>query len=118
MTSPQVEPRAWFGAAVTLDRVPDLMVRGLIGLLVIAVGLALLAALERSIPLAVFVSGFTGLALLACLYDISNVISFGGALGAQALPNVVLPGAALLIGGIGFWRWAERGILPGRKDSD
>ena len=105
VTSPQVEPRAWFRAGLTLDRGGDLTVRGLMGLLVIAVGLVLLAILERSLSFGLFVAGFMGLALVACLYDLSNVISFGGMSGAQALPNVVLPGLALLVGGVMFRVW-------------
>jgi hypothetical protein len=87
----------------------DLTVRGLIALLVIGAGLALFALLERSVELVVFTGLFFGLALVACLYDISNVANFSSSPSAAELPNIVLPGAFLLLGGIAF------GVLDLRK---
>jgi hypothetical protein len=87
--------------------------RGLDPLLVIGIGVGILARLERSRALAVFAGMFFALALLANLYDLQNqVYRLGWHLpaGAGYLPNVVLPGLFLLVGGIGFW-WADRRVL-------
>jgi uncharacterized membrane protein YhaH (DUF805 family) len=87
---------------------PDLWVRGTGALLIVALGIAVLAALERSLGFALFAVGFCGLALLSCLYDEVNIFSriglgtlFGGTTGA--LPNLLVPGLYLVIGGVGFW---------------
>jgi len=78
---------------------PDLVIRGLVGLLVIGVGLAVLAGFERSPLLGAVVATYLGLAMLACLDDISNVVTIATSPGAQELPNVVLPGLFLLVSG-------------------
>lgn len=89
--------------------------RGFSVLVVIALGLLVLSALERSRPFAVFVSGFFGLALLSFLYTVVNVfqqLGMGGPFrgGDNALPNLVVPGAYLVIGGLLFF--AFRGRQP------
>ena len=87
--------------------------RGLDPLLVIGIGVGILARLERSWGLAVFAAMFFALALLANLYDLENqVYRLGWHLpaGAGYLPNVVVPGLFLLVGGAGFW-WADRRVL-------
>jgi hypothetical protein len=93
---------------VSSTKVPYVGVRGLQTLLIIAIGIAALAIIERSLPLGIFATGFFGLALLSCLYDDVNILSrlglsgpFGG--NANSLPNLLLPGVFLLGGGAGFW---------------
>ena len=51
----------------------DLLVRGLTPLLTIALSLLVLAWAERSEPLGIFAVFFVALALLANLYDLSNL---------------------------------------------
>ncbi len=85
----------------------DFWVRGTSVLVVIAVGLLVLSALEQSLPFVIFSAGFFGLALLSCLYDVENLflrLGIGGPFrGADnVLANLVLPGAYLVIGGLLF----------------
>ena len=80
----------------------DLTVRGLVALLFIGAGIAVLAIVERTVSLGAFAASFLALVLLANLYDISNVIGFGSSPQAAELPNVVLPGLLLLLGAIAF----------------
>lgn len=89
-------------------RIADFWIRGLQALIVVAVGLLVLAAIERSRTLGLFAVGFFGLALLSCLYDDVNLMQriglgswFRG--GAELLPNLVVPGVYLLLGGIGYF---------------
>jgi hypothetical protein len=96
--------RSWI-----ITKIPaDFWIRGMQALLVIALGLVVLAALERTWPFALYVAGFFGLALLSCLYDVSNLfvrLGLGSSRGgsSEALPNLILPGVYLLIGGVGFY---------------
>ena len=94
-------------AAMSLGNGPsflpgDLTVRGLVALLLIGVGIAVLAMTERSVRLGGFAVAYLALALLANLYDIANVIGFGFSPEAEELPNVILPGLLLLLGAISF----------------
>ena len=97
----------------------DLTIRGTVPLVLIAVPLWVLAWAERSTALAVIVACYTGLALLASLYDVENIFfrlgwnpsSFGWRL--AGLPNVALPALLLLLAGAGAWlaprlRWRSR----------
>jgi hypothetical protein len=98
-----------------LPAFPDFWVRGLGALFVIGVGLCALAALERSVPFGIFAVGFLGLALLSCLYDDVNIfqrIGLAGPFqgGANALPNLLIPGLYLLIGGLVFWLAGRRAM--------
>lgn len=112
------ESRGWLhlsGHPIWGLPVPSLLFqgRGLEPLLVIGIGVGVLARLERSLALAEFAGMFFALALLVNLYDLQNqVYRLGWDLpaGAGYLPNVVLPGLFLLIGGVGFWR-ADRRVL-------
>lgn len=82
----------------------DLVIRGTFPLVIVAAGLWVLARAERSSALAVIALVFSGTALLASLYDISNVIyRLGWNLDyrVEALPNVLLPAAVLLVAGTG-----------------
>lgn len=89
--------------------------QGTAALVVIAIGLLVLSGFERSRPFCVFAAGFLGLAVLACLYDVVNLFQrlgigrpFSGV--DHVLPNLILPGAYLFIGGLIFL--VCRGKLP------
>lgn len=89
--------------------------RGLEPLLVIGIGVGVLAHLERNRGLVVFAVLFLALALLANLYNMENEVYRLGwnlPIGAANLPNLVVPGLFLLVGGAGFW-WADRRVLRG-----
>lgn len=95
--------------------VPDAWIRGTGVVVVIAIGLAVLAVLERNIRLGLFTLAFFGLALLSTLYDDANLFQrvgmgwmFNGS-GAE-LPNLLLPGLFMLAGGLVFW-WCSRRAL-------
>jgi hypothetical protein len=77
-------------------------------LLIIALGLIVLAAIDQALAFSLFVAGFFGLALLSCLYNVSNLfarlgISSHWPVEDQTLPNLILPGIYLLIGAAAFW---------------
>lgn len=104
-----VASRGW----VTIDIPGDFWIRGMQALLVIAVVLGVLAAIERRWSFSLFVVGFFGLALLSTLYNVSNLFSRLG-MGAnwngrdQGLPNLILPGLYLIVGGVVFWLVGRR----------
>jgi ABC-type dipeptide/oligopeptide/nickel transport system permease component len=86
----------------------DFWMRGMQALVVIALVLAVLAAIERRWTFTLFVVGFFGLSLLSSLYNVSNLFSRFGIGGNwngndQGLPNLILPGSYLIIGGAAFW---------------
>jgi hypothetical protein len=89
-------------------RFGDLYQRGLLPVLTIAIGLVVLAAIERTWAFAAFAAGFLGIALVVNLYDLGNMTArLGlGQHGVQA--NVVVAGAVLLAGGIGFAAFGRR----------
>lgn len=103
----------WFSDVPT-----NFTVRGMQALVVIALGLIVLAVIDRSWAFSLFAAGFFGLALLSCLYNVSNIFQRLG-IGAdywpvndQTLPNLILPGLYLLIGGAAYWvirHWRIRG---------
>ena len=87
--------------------IPDFWIRGTGALLIIAIGISVLAVLERSRPFAAFAAGFFALSLLSCLYDDVNILQRVGLAGpfqtsANALPNLLLPGLYLVLGGLSF----------------
>ena len=103
-----VASRGW----VTVDIPGDFWQRGMQALFVIAIGLAVLAVLERRWSFSLFVAGFFALALLSSLYNVSNLFQRLG-LGtwngtSQGLPNLILPGLYLLVGGALFWAVGRR----------
>jgi hypothetical protein len=106
-----VVSRGW----ITFKIPADFWIRGMQPLLVIAIGLIALAVTERSRAFLTFVVGFLGLALLSCLYDVSNLFERLG-LGStwngnnEALPNLILPGLYLLIGGVVFYFVRRSGV--------
>lgn len=107
-----VASRGW----QTLHIPGDFWIRGMQALLVIALGLAVLAMIERSWPFALFVAGFFGLALLSCLYNVSNLFVRWGIGGTwngndQDLPNLILPGFYLLVGGVVFYIFRRSGVV-------
>lgn len=89
----------------------DLVVRGTFPFLIVAVGLLALAWAERSRALAVAAVIYTGAALLASLYDVSNIIYRLGwniPPSDESLPNVLLPAAVLLVAGAGAFAVQRR----------
>jgi hypothetical protein len=106
-----VASRNWFSTIP-----PTMTVRGMQSLLIIALGLIVLAAIDHAWSFSLFVAGFLGLALLSCLYDVSNVFSRLGIsshwpVDDQTLPNLILPGIYLVLGGAAFWalhHWKNR----------
>jgi hypothetical protein len=106
-----VASRGW----ITFKIPADFWIRGMQPLLVIAIGLLALAITERSLAFLIYVIGFLGLALLSCLYDVSNLFTRLG-IGStwngnfEALPNLILPGMYLLVGGVAFYVLRRSGV--------
>jgi len=91
----------------------DLVIRGTFPFVIIAVGLLVLAWAERSRMLAVTGVAYLGAALLASLYDVSDLTARLGWTpppSAQAVPNVLLPALVLLIAGTAAFaaQWRHR----------
>ncbi len=93
-------------AALTTEAMPvamTLWLRGLTPLLVIGVAVLVLAWTERSGPLAAVGTGYLALAIAANTYDLSNLGQRAGlpfAVRFDLLPNLLLPGVALLAAGM------------------
>ena len=110
-----VASRNWFTTVPS-----DFTIRGMQALLVITLGLIVLTIIDRSWTFSFFVAVFFGLALMSCLYNVSNLFQRLG-IGAnywpgndQTLPNLILPGIYLLLGGAAFWafrHWKIRAEL-------
>jgi len=85
----------------------DLVLRGTFPFLIISAGLLVLAWAERSRALAIIAVVYTGVALVASLYDIENIaFRLGwnpgpGDWDLTSLPNVLVPALVLLIAGGG-----------------
>lgn len=99
--------------SVTIHLPADFWLRGTQALFVIALGLVVLAAIERRWSFSIFVGGFVGLALLGALYNVSNLfqrLNIGGTWNGneQGLPNLILPGIYLVLGGVAFWAIGRR----------
>ncbi|MEY9871007.1 hypothetical protein ABH931_000461 [Streptacidiphilus sp. MAP12-33] len=96
----------------------DLAIRGLTPLLPLALGLFVLARLERSLPLAGFAALFLVVALLSNLYDLENqspLLGWTPSAQWHLLPNLWLSGFTLLLGGLGFGlarQLRDRSVLP------
>lgn len=85
----------------------DLVMRGTMILPILALAVAIDAYLERSWTFGLFAAGFIGLALLSSLYTEINLFQRAGIGGlfsgaGHELPNLILPGAYLVLGGVGF----------------
>lgn len=117
-----VASRGW----ITFRIPADFWIRGMQPLLVIAIGLVALAITERSRAFLLYVTGYLGLAMLSCLYDVSNLfvrLGIGSTWNgnAEALPNLILPGLYLLIGGVVFYVLRRSGVtfhIARRRISD
>lgn len=117
-----VASRGWITFKIPLD----FWIRGMQALLVIAIGLIALAITERSRAFLLYVAGYLGLAMLSCLYDVSNLfvrLGIGSTWNGntEALPNLILPGLYLLVGGVVFYVVRRRGVkfhIVGRRISD
>ncbi|MEO9180332.1 MAG: hypothetical protein ABI298_01630 [Acidimicrobiales bacterium] len=86
----------------------DLWGRGTVSLVILSLGLLTLAISERSAWYVIYSLGFIGLALMSSLYNVSNLfdrLGIGGPFdgNGQELPNLLLPAAYLLLGGIVCW---------------
>ncbi len=85
------------------DHLPgDLVIRGLIPLLAIAVGFMILALAERSWALGVFAIVFFAVALTANLYDMSNLADRLALRGGGPEVNNIVVGLLALLAGVGF----------------
>lgn len=80
----------------------NLVIRGLTPLLTVGIGLIVLARSERSWPLATFAVAFLGLALLANLYNMENLVYRVGLGSHGPEVNVVVVGAVLLLASAAF----------------
>jgi hypothetical protein len=76
--------------------------QGLTPLLTIALGLFVLARVERSYGLAAFSVVFLGIAIMSNTYHPENLFSRFGITVPSPQINVIIPGALLLLAGLGF----------------
>ena len=90
----------------------NLLVRGLTPLLAVALGLFVLARVERSWPLLAFAVPFLALCVTANLYDMENVVYRLGLSSAGPEVNVIVVGSVLLLAGVGFGAAAVRQRRP------
>ncbi len=91
------------GRGFVFNELPgDMLVRGMQALLLVALGLVVIAIISRSWTLSIFVAGFVGLALLSCLYNVSNLFQRIGVGASNAsgenVPNLILPAVYLFVG--------------------
>ena len=91
----------------------DLVIRGLVPLLAIAVGFMILAVAERSWALGLFAIAFFAVALTANLYDMSNVADRLALQGGGPEVNNIVVGLLALVAGIGFGLGALLRSRPG-----
>jgi hypothetical protein len=93
-----------FHQNLSLEAPGDLSTRGLLPMLIIALGLFVLAWSERSAALTAFAACYFAVALVANLYDLENLLPYsllgGGAYAAE--PDLLLPAVVLLLGGAFF----------------
>jgi hypothetical protein len=92
----------------------NLIVRGLLPLLILAIGFLVLAGVERSLEFGVFAVGFLALALTTNLYDMSNLTTRVGFGVDRPYINNLVVGFALLAASLYFalrargWRLVPR----------
>lgn len=95
-------------AASSVYHIPNLLYvegqffRGTTPLLTIALGLYVLAWIERSVWLAAFCVAFSGVAFMSNLYNTENIFFRFGLYPPAPQINVIVPGAMLILAGIGF----------------
>jgi hypothetical protein len=83
----------------------DLWIRGTFAFLIIAAGLWVLARAERSLALVITAAVYTGVALLASLYNVENILfrlgwnPRGDDVSLTVLPSVLLPAVVLMAAG-------------------
>lgn len=114
-TGPWAGQQARLPSDLTAWRTGDLSIRGFLPLLVIALSLLVLAITERSVMLGVVGVAYTGLALLANLYDVENQLSNLGYQVSERtsnLPNLLLPSLFLLVVGLVLAGIAKRRKRP------
>jgi len=90
----------------------DLTIRGFIAVLIISISLLVLATSERNLSLGLFAASFVGVAFFVNLYTLSNVVGF---VGTGSRPNLVFPGAVLLLGAGGLGLVELRAHRMGRR---
>lgn len=88
--------------------VADLWIRGTASLVILGVFFVAMAIIERSAAYVAYSTVFLGLAIAVSLYDLSNLMDRAGLSGlfngaGVDLPNLLVPAAYLLIGGLVFW---------------
>jgi hypothetical protein len=98
----------------------DLVIRGLIPLLAIAVAFMVLAMAERSWSLGLFAVALFAVALTANLYDMSNMADRLALPGGGPEVNNIVVGLFALLGGIGFGlaalvQWRRAGAVRGPR---
>jgi hypothetical protein len=79
----------------------DLVVRGTFPFVIVAAGLLVLAWIERSLLLGAVAVIYSAAAMVASLYDVSNVTARLGWIlpaGDEGLPNILLPALILILG--------------------
>jgi hypothetical protein len=83
--------------------------RGLGPLLIIGISVAALAVIDHRRSLVALASVFLAISILANLNTSVEPlrVSFHLPLSAQGLPNVIVPGLTLIVGGIGYW-WSDK----------
>jgi hypothetical protein len=86
----------------------DLFVRGLTPLLTIALGLFVLAWVERSFALGLFAAAFLTLALVVNLYDIENLFQRVGMGVPVPAISLMVSGSVLLLAGVLSWNVSRR----------
>lgn len=82
-------------------------------LAIVAISLFVLARTERSLPMAIFAGGFLGLTSISLFYNVVNAFERVGIAGPFAgsgtlLPNLIVPGTYLLLGGLLFCNSTRR----------
>ena len=82
-------------------------------LAIVAISLFVLARTERSLPMAIFAGGFLGLTCISLFYNVVNAFARVGLAGPFAgsgtlLPNLIVPGAYLVLGGLLFCNSTRR----------
>ncbi len=93
--------------------VNDVWIRGTASLVLLAIFFVVMAIIERSFSFVIYALVFLGVALLSSLYDVSNLFNRVGidgpfTRGGEDLPNILLPAAYLIVGGISYWLLQRR----------